>query len=289
MTKPKLQFSKATIPPIHCLGLGVFDGIHLGHQQLLKHADALLTFEPHPISVLKNIKVNRLTTAEELPYYVPQLFTLEFNQNTATMSANQFLDDIILKQINPKKIVVGYDYHYGHNREGNIETLIAWGIKNSIEIIEIEPFTYKEQLVKSRVIRTALTEKNFNQGIKWLGHSYLMKGTVIKGEGRGHQIGIPTANIKVAPLKCIPQYGVYKGKANYNNKLFNAMIYIGDKPTFNSNYTSIEVHILDFNNMIYNESIDIFIEEKIRDDIKFKSKDDLIKQIHQDIKHCYDT
>ena len=287
MSNFNLQFSKDKIPNINCLGLGVFDGIHLGHQQLLNQADALLTFEPHPISILKNITVQRLTTAKELPFYIPQLFTLEFTKNISEMSAEDFLNKIILAEINPKKIVVGYDYHYGHKREGNIDTLKLWGKQNNIEIIEIEPFLYKEQLVKSRIIRTAITETNFNQGIEWLGHSYLIKGIVIEGEGRGKKIGFPTANIKVEANKCIPQYGVYKGKTSIKGKTYKAMIYIGNKPTFNSNFTAIEIHILNFNTSIYNQEIDVFLEEKIRNHKKFESTDQLIQQIEKDINYCY--
>ena len=288
MKHVNLTFSKPAIPTINCLGLGVFDGIHQGHQQLLKEADALLTFEPHPITILKNIQVNRLTTKEELPFYIPQLFTLEFTKDIATMSSDDFLNDIILKKINPKKIVVGYDYHYGHKKEGNIATLKQWGTDNHIDIIEINPFTINNIPIKSRLIRKTLTEDNFNQGIEWLGHSYLIKGTVIKGDGRGKTIGFPTANIAVSTNKCIPQYGVYKGTTTINQTSYNAMIYIGNKPTFNHTHRSIEVHILNFDQDIYNQTIDVFLEKKIRDHQKFDSTETLIAQIKDDINLCYE-
>ncbi|RAP31576.1 hypothetical protein DID76_02600 [Candidatus Marinamargulisbacteria bacterium SCGC AG-414-C22] len=285
----KLTFSQPKKPLITGLALGVFDGIHRGHQQLLNQANALLTFNPHPAEIIKNASVSRLTTIDEMTTYCPNIFTLTFTPTIAKMSALDYLNNIIKKEINPKKIIVGYDYNFGTNREGNIELLKQWGNQQNIIIQEIAPFTYKSQLIKSRVIRTAITNGNFNQGIDWLGHDYLIKGIVIKGDGRGKKLGFPTANLAVPPNKCIPQNGVYQGSVIHNHNTYKAMIYIGNKPTFNQHQQSIEVHILDFNQNIYDTPLNVFISKKIRDEKTFSSTTALINQIKQDIQTTYEN
>ena len=132
------------------LGLGVFDGIHKGHQAILSQCDALLTFNPHPVTILHNtITLDRLTTVEEMTHYIPQLFVLEFNKMIANLSAQDFLNKIILEKINPSHIVIGYDYHFGKNKEGTPEIFKQWCNNHNIPITIVEPISNTDQIIKS--------------------------------------------------------------------------------------------------------------------------------------------
>ena len=268
------------------LGLGVFDGFHLGHQELANKCDALMTFYPHPEFVLHDkTTLKLLTTLDERKDIFSKIFIIEFTKEFSRLSASDFLNQVIKKQIGPKKIVVGYDFSFGHNREGNIPFLKEWGKKNNIEIECVEPHTYNGKIVKSSYIRDCLKEGAFKEAISYLGHPYLIKGAVVKGENRGHKMGFPTANISVSYKKLVPACGVYKGHVLYKNKQLPAAIYIGNKPTFGNYDRQIEVYILDFNDSIYGEIISIELTEKIRSEKQFKTEEDLITQIKKDIKN----
>ena len=268
---------------IDTLGLGVFDGFHLGHQELFKHCDALLTFYPHPEFVLKpDTQLKLLTTLNERREIIPSIFIIEFTKSFSQLSPQAFLQ-ALLEKINPKKIIVGFDFRFGHKKEGDINTLKKWGDTNNIEIKTIEPFYFNDELVKSSAIRTYLEIGKFDEAITLLGHSYLIKGTVVNGENRGSEIGFPTANLDVDPKKLIPSPGVYKGRAKVKGVVLDAAIYIGNKPTFGVYKKQIEVHILNFDDSIYGSKITIDLTGKIRDEKQFNSKDELVNQIKKDV------
>ncbi|MBH38027.1 riboflavin biosynthesis protein RibF [bacterium] len=270
------------------LGLGVFDGIHKGHQAILSQCDSLLTFNPHPVTILnKAITLERLTTIEEMTHYIPKLFVLEFNQSIATLSAHDFLNKIILEKINPDTIVIGYDYHFGKNKEGTPEIFKQWCNNHNIPISIVEPISNNTQIIKSKAIRTQLKEGNINQALDDLGHPYLMIGTVVKGDNRGKELGFPTANLMFPTEKLIPQHGVYKASITIENKHYKTMLYIGKRPTFNATTPTVEAFILDFKGNLYDQSICLYIEHYLRPEKKFPNKESLIKQIHQDIHDAY--
>ena len=268
--------------------LGTFDGFHIGHQQLAASSDFLVTFDPHPKTILTNQPIQRLTTTEELTIYHPNILVIPFNKTIAAMTATSFLDDIIKAKFNPDCITVGYDFRFGVHGQGNIDLLRSWGTANNCTIIEVE----KQQLTpeiafKSSLIREQLTI-NPNHAIQLLGHPYLMIGTVISGDKRGREIGFPTANIQVPSIKCIPKFGVYRSHVNIAGKTHPSISYIGRKPSFDGQHPSIETHILgSFNNDIYGETIQLHLETFIRGEHRFESQDDLIKQIKTDIEVCY--
>ena len=270
------------------LGLGVFDGIHKGHQAILSQCDALLTFNPHPVTILHNtITLDRLTTVEEMTHYIPQLFVLEFNKMIANLSAQDFLNKIILEKINPSHIVIGYDYHFGKNKEGTPEIFKQWCNNHNIPITIVEPISNTDQIIKSKAIRTQLKEGDVNQALDDLGHPYLMIGTVIKGDSRGKELGFPTANLKFPTEKLIPKKGVYKGNITIENKPYKTMIYIGNRPTFNTKTTTVEAFILDFKGNLYDQTICLYIEQYLRPEKTFPNKEALISQINQDIQNAY--
>jgi len=272
------------------LGLGVFDGVHLGHQALLNQCDALLTFNPHPVTIINpSITIERLTTIEEMTHYIKQLYVLTFNDSVANLSAREFLDTIILEKIKPRNIVIGYDYHFGKNKEGTPELFKSWCDEHDIGITIVPPIKNNEAIIKSQAIRQQLKNTQASQALDNLGHSYLMIGTVIHGDNRGKTLGYPTANLVFDQEKLIPHHGVYKGKLCLKNQEFKAMIYIGNRPTFNTNTSTVEAFLLDFEGDLYNQKVHLYLEKFLRDEQKFNDHEALISQINNDINHAFNT
>lgn len=266
------------------LGIGVFDGFHKGHQYLAKQCDSLLSFYPHPSAVLKKVsEIKLLTTLEERLHYFPNLFSIDFTPEFASISAETFLKMVVLEQIKPEKCIIGYDFKFGKDRLGNIQMLERWGEENNVEIEIIEPISSSDEIVKSSKIRTYLNDGYFDRAIGLLGHSYLIMGKVIKGEQRGRKMGFPTANIAVPDEKLIPDCGVYKGKIRVQGQSYLSAVYIGKKPTFGVYHKQIEAHILNFNESIYDEKVSLELTGKIRSEMKFDSSEDLISQIKNDV------
>jgi len=283
----KVQIDGLEKGPFTTIGMGVFDGLHTGHQAIYNQCDTLLTFDPHPDIVLgKKTILNSISTIEELTYYVPNLLILHFNEGISKLNPTEFLNQVIATHIKPKKIVVGYDFKFGHKGMGTIELLEGWASDYGIIINVINPVKDSHgNPHKSGQIRQWL-DTDVNQAIASLGHPYLIIGDVIKGDGRGRQLGYPTANLKVHPQKCIPKTGVYKGYMELDSKKYHGIIYIGNKPSFEGQTMSIEVHLFDFNKSIYGKRVAVHIESFIRGDQKFETADALIQQIEVDIKMC---
>jgi riboflavin kinase / FMN adenylyltransferase len=272
---------------VNKLAIGVFDGMHSGHCALSKNADAILTFFPHPavaLGFVPEADFKYLTLPNEITHYAPHTITFPFTTESAKIAPADFLNNILLTQINPKEVIVGYDFHFGHKKEGSISTLREWGSKHNIIITQIPKISAKDGTpIKSTIIRSLLGS-DFNNAIDLLGHSYLIKGIVEKGDGRGSSLGYPTANINVPKNKLIPKPGVYKGQAQVGNTTHKAGIYIGNKPTFPGSQNTIEAHLINYQGDLYNQPITLFLESYLRDQIKFKSKADLITQIKKDLK-----
>jgi riboflavin kinase/FMN adenylyltransferase len=268
----------------HALGLGVFDGLHLGHQVIAKRADQLLTFYPHPdIFFGKSNRLKMLTTLRELRFYSKKLLVVRFDKEIASMKPQDFLNELILKYIKPKSLVVGYDFKFGYKKTGDIKFLLKWAKEKNIEIDVVPAVKADNKIIKSQKIRTLFDKDCFNAAVKFLGHSYLIIGKVITGDKRGRGLGFPTANLKVPKHKLIPQNGVYVGKVFLENMKYKALVNIGTRPTFKTHHKTIEVHILDYKGDLYNKQIKVFLEKKIRNEEKFFSKEKLIEQIKKDI------
>lgn len=268
---------------VDTLGLGVFDGLHLGHKVIAERCKWLLTFNPHPDVFLgKNKDLKMLTSVSELRYYVNNLLVFHFNKQFSKLSAVEFLN-VIKEKFSPNEIVVGYDYKFGYKGEGNIHLLVDWASKQDITVVEIPPYKIDGNPVKSTEIRELICNNKLEKANRLLGHNYLVLGTVVKGEGRGHKFGFPTANIIPSKEKLLPVAGVYAGKAIVNRSEYECIIYVGKKPTFNGEQEIVEVHILNFTGDIYNRQLKVFFEKKIREDIKFDNVENLIQQINLDI------
>ena len=189
---------------------------------------------------------------------------LEFNETLAKMSAIGFLDTII-KPIQPKNIVVGYDFKFGAKRQGCIKLLQDWGAQYDINCIEVQPITHTDHtIIKSSLIRQQL-QSDPDHAIQLLGHPYIIQETVIQGDGRGKTLGYPTANLSIDPQKAYPKSGVYYGQALHKDTRYNAAIYIGNRHTFNKSDQSCEIHLFDLKTDIYNEVLTVEIHGYIRE------------------------
>ncbi len=282
--------------------VGSFDGLHIGHQKILKKliqlskdingTNVLLTFEPHPRSVIaKDFDLKILTTLDEKISYlekfgienlIVQNFTLEFSQ----MTSEEFMKEILVNDIDVSHIVIGHDHKFGKDRLGDEEKLKEFGRQYNFNVTSVEAEVVDGQVVSSTKIRKALNEGNIDKVNLFLGRNYNISGKIIEGTKRGRELGFPTANIKLNnEKKAVPKNGVYVVSCILNDKNYFGIMNIGTRPTFeNSNQTMFEVNLFDFNGNIYGEDIEVHFLKYIRDEKKFESKEDLINQIKQDIK-----
>lgn len=290
------ELKKATIATI-----GTFDGIHIGHQKILKSQidiakkegleSVVLTFFPHPRMVLqKDSKIKLLNTIDErieilkaigLDHVVIQEFTKEYSRLTAL----EFVKDILVNKLKVKKVIVGYDHHFGRNRSANINDLKEFGELYNFEVIEIPAQDIDDVSVSSTKIRKALAEGNIETANKYLGYQFMLSGTVVKGNSLGKTIDFPTANIKIdETYKLIPKKGVYIVNATIDGELVYGMMNIGKKPTVGAKKKTIEVHFFDFDKDLYGKKINIKMLKRIRNEEKFYSLEALKNQLKKDKK-----
>ena len=286
--------SKKTIVTI-----GTFDGVHLGHFQILKKLvenskvedceSLVLTFFPHPRMVLQeNSEIKLLNTIAEKSILlekigIDNLIIHPFDKEFSRLTAEEFVEEILIKKFNVHKIVIGYDHRFGRNRTANFETLQEFGVQYGFEVEQITAQQINDISISSTKIRTAIIEGNINLANQYLGYNYSITGTIVKGKQLGRTIGFPTANIKIAEdYKLIPKNGVYIVKCNINEKHYFGMMNIGNRPTVDGTNTTIEINIFDFDQEIYDEQITVEFLDFIRDEQKFDSIDELKNQIQKD-------
>lgn len=282
--------------------IGNFDGVHKGHQALFKmvreSAQALggtsvvITFEPHPIKVMSPKKLKPLITMLEqkkelvVSQGIDILLLIRFTLAFSDISAGDFVKEILVKKIGIKGIVVGYDYAFGHNREGNIQLLREIGKEFDFEVHEVAPVYAGETLVSSTSIRNLIIEGNVSEANRLLGRSYQIRGEVIEGKKRGGPLlGYATANIGL-PEGLIPREGVYIVTVELEGKLFEGLTNIGYNPTFEEKSLSIETHIFGWSTTILHEQIKINFLRRLRDEIPFASAAELSRQIKGDIEEA---
>ncbi|PWI30034.1 riboflavin biosynthesis protein RibF [Flavobacteriaceae bacterium LYZ1037] len=280
--------------------IGTFDGVHIGHRKIIERIvntanksnlkSVVLTFFPHPRMVLqKDANIKLLNTIDERSSILEQLgldvlvikkFTKEFSR----ISAEAFVSEILIKQLHAKKIIIGYDHHFGRNRSANIDDLKAFGKQYNFDVEEISAQDINEVSVSSTKIRNALADGDIQTANKYLGDSFILTGKVVKGKGLGNTIGFPTANLDIKETyKLIPKQGVYIAKTTILNQVVYGMMNIGLNPTIDSNNKqSIEIHLFDFNQTIYDEILTIKLLDRIRDEQKFDSVKELKMQLQKD-------
>lgn len=281
--------------------IGSFDGVHLGHQEILKKlanlADkydgesVLITFHPHPRKIIDPYAKLALLSEEEqklqqiLDLGIDNIVLVPFTRDFSLWSAEDYIDDFLIKKFKPKAIVLGYDHHFGHDRKGNLN-LLKEKVPNSVEVVEIEAQLINEAAISSTKIRNAILNGDIKNVSLMLGRQYGLHATVVHGNKLGRKLGFPTANLNpVFPDLILPANGVYMVKVNIEDKDWAGMMNIGVKPTVeNESVRSLEVHILDFEEDIYGKTIHITFLDKIREEQKFENIAALIEQLKKDKK-----
>ncbi|WP_298550248.1 bifunctional riboflavin kinase/FAD synthetase [uncultured Algibacter sp.] len=279
--------------------IGTFDGVHIGHQKIIKHMintgkseglqSVILTFFPHPRMVLqKDSNIKLINTIDErhdilaelgLECLVIKKFTHEFSR----LSAEDFVKQILVYKLKAKKVIIGYDHRFGRNRNADINDLKIFGETHGFEVEEISSQDIDDVAVSSTKIRNALIEGDIERANTYLGYPFMLTGKVSKGKGLGKQLGFPTANIEIEEdYKIIPKQGSFIVNAIIKNKLIYGMMNIGMNPTVNGSKQTIEVHFLNFNDDIYGETIKIDLLNRIRDEQKFESVEALKLQLVKD-------
>ncbi|MFN3976449.1 MAG: bifunctional riboflavin kinase/FAD synthetase [Aquificaceae bacterium] len=275
--------------------VGNFDGVHLGHKLLLKKVkdraeerglkSLVLSFYPHPIKVLSPFQAPcELTDMHEraeliLQEGIESVVFIKFDKNFATLSAEDFIKEVIVKRLRCKHLVVGYDWRFGYRREGEIELAREMGKGLGFEVEEVEPFRINGHVVSSTLIRRLLHMGRLQEASLYLGRNYSIKRRVIKGDGRGSSLGFPTANLEKTEDLCLKE-GVYVVRVENS---FIGVANYGRRPTFDGNKKVLEVHILDFQGNLKGKFIKVEFLEFLREEKKFNTPQDLIKQIEEDI------
>jgi riboflavin kinase/FMN adenylyltransferase len=282
------------------LTIGSFDGVHLGHQILIRElntqahqtgaSSVVLTFHPHPAVILQGrMGAFYLTTPSEKVELLDELctdivithpFTYELSQSTARDFVSQLMDHLGFRQL-----WVGYDFALGKGREGNVPFLKVLGEELGYQVHIVEPVLSNGRAISSSQIRNLIAAGNITEANKLLGRPYRVAGDVVHGDGRGKGIGIPTANLDTGDDKLIPGAGVYACMVEISGKLWPAAVNVGTRPTFASSdqRSHVEAHILEFSNDLYAQRITVEFIARLRGEQRFDSVEDLIQQVHEDI------
>jgi len=286
--------------PFAVVTIGTFDGVHAGHQKIISRLielakenegeTVLLTFFPHPRMVLQpddnNLKL--ITTMDEkidllqnagIDHLVIQSFSKEFSRTSAT----EFVRDILVNRIGTRILVIGYDHHFGRNREGNYKSLEEMAPVYDFRLVEIPEQDINEVAVSSTKIRNALLGGDIQTANTLLGYDFSLNGTVVEGERIGRSLGFPTANIRISEnYKLVPADGIYAVVAEVDGRKDKGMLYIGNRPTVNGTKRSIEANLFDFNESIYGKNITVFFKARIRGDQYFENLDLLKEKMKED-------
>lgn len=279
--------------------IGTFDGVHLGHQKILKQitksAEAgnceslVLTFFPHPRMVIQeDTEMKQLNTLQEKIALleglgVDNLVVHPFDKEFSRLTAEEFVKEVLVDVFKVKKIIIGYDHRFGRNRTANIDDLIVFGTTYGFEVEQISVEEINEVSISSTKIRTALLEGNVALAADYLGYNYSLTGMVTQGKQLGRTIGYPTANIKIdESYKLIPSNGVYLAKCTVHDKVVFGMMNIGTRPTVDGTNQTIEINLFDFNQDIYNQMITVTFLKRMRSEQKFESVEALKAQLGLD-------
>jgi len=298
MSKVKnIEIYNSTEPTV--VTIGTFDGVHIGHQKIIKHLintgkskglkSVILTFFPHPRMVLqKDSNIKLINTIDErrnilddlgLDYLVVKKFTHEFSR----LSPENFVKGILVEELNAKKVIIGYDHRFGRNRNADINDLKTFGETFGFEVEEISAQDINDVAVSSTKIRLALMDGEIHKANAYLGYNFMLTGKVTKGKSLGKELGFPTANIEIEEdYKIIPKQGSYIVNSMIKDTLVYGMMNIGVNPTVNGSKQTIEVHFFDFDDDIYEDTIKIDLLHRIRDEEKFESLEALKLQLAKD-------
>jgi riboflavin kinase/FMN adenylyltransferase len=283
--------------------IGTFDGVHLGHQKILKKLNveaennrlesSVLTFFPHPRTVLNPDSSLKLinTIEERISLFkkskIDNLIVHPFTKNFSELDSEDYVKNILVDQLRAKIVLIGYDHKFGKNRTADINNLKEYGIKYNFKVIEIKAKEINDIAISSTKIRNSIKDGDIQLTNSYLGYEFSFFGKVVRGNSIGKTLGFPTANIEIeSDLKLIPKNGVYLISTIINKKIIFGMMNIGIKPTTNENTKSIEVNLFDFNQDLYDKNITVYIKQFLREEIKFDSLNELKLQIEKDKITC---
>jgi riboflavin kinase / FMN adenylyltransferase len=281
--------------------VGTFDGVHAGHRVLINRVvesakeiggrSVIVTFDPHPRDIINpgegGIKLlSTLGERRELlaDIGIDEMVVIPFDRDFSLLSSEEFVRNIIWKHIGVSKFIIGYDHQFGRNREGTIATVELLGNELGFDVQVVSRQEVGDKTVSSSAIRKALqVHGDVKLASELLERPYLLNGTVVHGDNRGTQIGFPTANIKPEhPNKVIPKKGVYAVKVKVENRYYQGMMNIGIRPTFDGTEQTIEVHLFDFDQDLYGNTIQVHFIERIRNEKQFSGVDELTEQLKAD-------
>ncbi|MCR1898101.1 bifunctional riboflavin kinase/FAD synthetase [Irregularibacter muris] len=281
------------------VALGYFDGIHLGHQELIMAAkkiavekkikSVVFTFQSHPLSILSPSSAPNLLTSNSKKIEIIESMGIDymifpkFTSDIMRTTPEDFVKDILVDKFNTRQVIVGFNHRFGYKGQGTPELLMSLGEKFGFEVTIIKPVQISGKVISSTLIRELIQSGQVEEVIKYLGHHYSIEGKVVHGKGLGKKLFVPTANINVQYNVLLPKLGVYHTMVNYDNTLHHAVTSVGFNPTFEEHPLSIETYILDFDDNLYDKTIEVFFIERIRDEMKFMSLEDLVHQIKTDI------
>ena len=280
------------------LSIGMFDGVHLGHQSIIKKLNtisqsknlesAILTFWPHPRKVFNpQDDLKLLNNIDEKTYLLQKnglqhLFLKEFDEDFRNLTGEEFVKQILVEKLQVKHLIVGYDHTFGKNRSGDFSLLKKMGPELGFEVEQVEAVNYKGINISSTQIRNALSNGNVILANEMLGYNYSISGNVIHGKKIGRTIGYPTANIEVDALKLLPKKGAYIVDVFVKNQHYKGMLSIGTNPTVAGKVISVEVYILDFDEDIYDQEISVNFREFLHEEIKFNGLEELMVRLDED-------
>ncbi|MDF1610808.1 MAG: bifunctional riboflavin kinase/FAD synthetase [Stygiobacter sp.] len=293
--RSEIKFEKKSVVTV-----GSFDGLHRGHIKIIKElistakknngTSVLVTFDPHPRSVLsKYSEVSILTSLDEKKMIldkldVENLYVIHFTREFSQLSSEEFIQNFLIEKLNASHIVIGHDHKFGKDRLGDENKLRELGLKLGFTVSSVQPECIDDEIISSTKIRRFLINGELDKANLYLDRYYSICGIVVKGAQRGRTLGFPTANVQIDDVKkAFPKVGVYVTRCFLKDEVKFGVMNIGYRPTFENKQELVpEVYILDFNRDIYGEKIRVDFIKRLRDEIKFNSKDELINQIEKD-------
>ena len=279
--------------------IGTFDGLHIGHEKVIKSMvdkckkdgikSVVFTFSNIPREVIRNQEVKNIISLDEKVRLINQmdvdyLILIEFNKQHMNISAEEFIENVLLSHLDVKHLVIGYDFRFGKNAKGNIDLLARMQNEYNYTLDIIDPIVVDDMRVSSTLIRKLLSEGNINEANKFLGRRHYYRSIVMPGKQIGAKLGFPTANLKIDKSMHTLKSGVYATQVLTKNKRYDSITNVGFNPTFNQNKLNFETYIFDFSGDLYNKEIIVEFIQRLRDEIKFNSKEELSEQIKHDIK-----
>jgi len=280
------------------LTIGNYDGIHMGHQKIIEKVvlkareisgtPMLMTFNPHPLSVLKPDTYTRLITPLNLKKKLIETSGIEvmllipFDASFQSLIPEMFIKDILVDRLAVKEVFVGYDFKFGKNGAGNVKMLEQFADTYGFRFEAIDAITLEGERVGSNAIRKLIMDGNVEKAAKFLGRPHMIEGTVVKGENRGKGMGFPTINLDTF-FELVPKNGVYMTEVELKGRRKPAVTNIGFNPTFDGNKFLMETHILDFSGNLYGKEVAIYFHKRIREEMKFSGIDELKDRITKDV------